>query len=123
MKKPIPINALCKEAEKILGGLCNDSWVGQNGWMEHFSFWIGGDTVKIRIQNGRGLTNNTSYCHYVELSPRKRKAVFYEHCGLPEKRKIIEENLIARGYTIYQRDSRWFNLSRIERSLTEHCAA
>lgn len=117
-EKSMSITMLSKEAEKILGNLCNDSWMGSNGRLEHFSFWVSRDTIQIMIQNGSSQIDHF-HQHYIELCPRKMRAVFYEYCGLPEKRKIIEENLIARGYTVLERDIEWFNMTERERSYRE----
>jgi hypothetical protein len=118
MKKLIPLRALREEAERALGNLKGVSWVGGNGFQEFFSIWMSGDCVEILFQNGVNPCDGT-YRHFVEIRPRKMKAFFYDHCGFPQEKAIMEHNLRARGYAIEEKPLDWFNQSSLERCQTK----
>jgi hypothetical protein len=107
MQELIPIPVLTEEAEEVLRG-CDSHWAGENDWPESFSFWAGGRSIDIKIQNGRGLTNDTTYRHYLVLFPGEKRAFFIESEGLQERRRVIERNLRSRGYHVEEKPSEWF---------------
>lgn len=114
MTKPVPIPALLREAKTALGEHVNDSWRDEEGRSRFFTFWYTGNHIMIRIATKKyALTmDEATYQHFLNIYPRKMKAVFYRFEGLPEIKKEIRERLVARGYAVLEQDSGWFNSRR-----------
>src|SRR3989344_1483842 len=105
----LPIDTLRQEAEKAISTLPNN-WKGKDGAHESFDFWYSGDIMSIKVRIGWSLNPGIiPHCHFVLLSPLERKAFFYEFGGRNEQRRVMEANLRANGYSIEERDLKWFN--------------
>jgi len=117
--KILPLKALIKEAELALRDLQHSDVMERDG--RRFSFSLSGDKVQVQLQRGSsqlGCDSDTTYEHLLEISPTKMQAFFYEYCD-PEKRKLIEPNLTARGYSVSEKDGMWFNSSKKDRYYKE----
>ena len=116
MARIIPLPVLIQEGANALKGFPKDYfWVGEDGWRREFCLGVAGRSVEIRIKDGPNWSTDTNYFHVVEIFPREREAFFYKYMRHSKQGRTIEQALRERGYSIGEKDLKWFNSSYPDR--------